>query len=91
VVFNNWFGTSCPKSRDIPKLGTGWPPRVDNITSKNYQPYEIRAFKSGREFMKYLSSDLIKNSLIKLYGKKKYNKIIEWFKSRANEYTKSVK
>jgi hypothetical protein len=58
---------------------------------KHYQPYEIRPFLNSGEFLSYLTSDLIKNSLITLYGEDKYNKIIEWFKSIADEYSKSVK
>jgi hypothetical protein len=61
------------------------------LTAKHYQPYEIRPSLSGKEFLAYLTSDLIKNSLIRLYGENKYNKIIQWFKSIADEYTKSVK
>jgi hypothetical protein len=56
------------------------------LTAKRYQPYEIRAFSSIDELMSYLTSDLIKNSLIELYtdqkkkidGRDKYNLIIEW-------------
>jgi hypothetical protein len=61
------------------------------LTAKHYQPYEIRAFLNGREFLAYLTSDLIKNSLIMLNGVNKYNKIVAWFKSIADEYTKTVK
>jgi hypothetical protein len=32
-------------------------------SGKYYQPYEIRAFIEGKEFLSYLNSDLIKNSL----------------------------
>jgi hypothetical protein len=61
------------------------------LSRKHYQPYEIRAFTDGREFLSYLNSDLIKNSLIRLYGKDRYNKIVYWFTSIADEYTESVK
>jgi hypothetical protein len=61
------------------------------LSAKHYQPYEIRAFLSGKEFLAYLTSDLIKNSLIRLYRENKYNRILEWFKQIADEYTKSVK
>jgi hypothetical protein len=61
------------------------------LSAKHYQPYEIRAFSSGKEFVAYLTSDLIKNSLIRIYGENKYNRILEWFKQIADEYTKSVK
>jgi hypothetical protein len=61
------------------------------LSVKHYQLYEIRAFLSGREFLSYLTSDLIKNSLIRLYGENKYNRILEWFTSIADEYSKTVK
>jgi hypothetical protein len=56
------------------------------LSAKRYQPYEIRAFSGINELMSYLTSDLIKNSLIELYsdpykkinGEIKYNRIIEW-------------
>jgi hypothetical protein len=57
------------------------------LSAKHYQPYEIRASLSGNEFLSYLTSDLIKNSLIRLYGENKYNRIVEWFKAIADEYT----
>jgi hypothetical protein len=57
-----------------------------DFTSKNYQPYEIKAFKSGEEFIKYLNSESIKNSLTKLYGKDRYKSIIDWFKPRVDTY-----
>jgi hypothetical protein len=60
------------------------------ISRKHYQPYEIRAFTDGREFLTYLTSDLIKNSLIRLYGEDRYNKIVQWFKPITNKYTESV-
>jgi hypothetical protein len=56
-------------------------------STKDYQPYEIRAFLTGREFLSYLGSELIKNSLIRLYGVQGYNKIIHWFSPRIDEYT----
>jgi hypothetical protein len=55
-------------------------------TSKEYQPYEIRAFKSAQEILKYLNTDLIKNSLIKLYGEYKYNVLIKWVRENADRY-----
>jgi hypothetical protein len=61
------------------------------FSGKYYQPYEIRAFTDGREFLNYLNSDLIKNSLIRLYGENRYNKIIHWFTSISEQYTESVK
>jgi hypothetical protein len=59
------------------------------LSAKRYQPYEIRAFSSMDELMSYLTSDLIKGSLIKLYtdpekkndGRVRYNRIIEFMKS----------
>jgi hypothetical protein len=57
-----------------------------DYTSKNYQPYEIRAFKTGEEFLSYLNSELIKNILIKLYGKFRYKTMIRWFKPKVNTY-----
>jgi hypothetical protein len=48
--------------------------------------YEIRAFLVGREFLEYLNSDLIKKSLVKLYGLAKYNNMINWFKPRVEHY-----
>jgi hypothetical protein len=62
-----------------------------HYTSKYYQPYEIRAFKTGEEFMNYLNSDLIKNSLIKLYGIKRYGAIVNWFRPRVDSYTDWIK
>jgi hypothetical protein len=59
--------------------------------AKHYQPYEIRAFLNGKKFLAYLTSDLIKNCLIKTHGVKESNKIVEWFKPLADEYTNSVK
>jgi hypothetical protein len=64
--------------------------KTSNVSSKDYQPYEIKTFKTGREFMTYINSELIKNSLIKLYGKKRYDKIIEWFKPRIKEYDQMI-
>jgi hypothetical protein len=61
------------------------------LISKDYQPYEIKAFKTGEEFMKYLRSELIKVSLIKLYGKLRYEALINWFKPKINDYTKMMK
>jgi hypothetical protein len=60
-------------------------------SGKYYQPYEIRAFMDGDEFLSYLNIDLIKNCLIKLYGEIRYNKIVDWFKPIAEEYTRTVK
>jgi hypothetical protein len=56
-------------------------------STKEYQPYEIGAFTTGEEFLNYLNSELIKNSLIKLYGMDRYYKIILWFKPRVDNYT----
>jgi hypothetical protein len=61
------------------------------LSAKHYQPYEIRAFLNDKEFLQYLTCDLIKNSLINLYGENKYNYIVEGFKGIANQYTKEVK
>jgi hypothetical protein len=55
------------------------------LSAKRYQPYEIRTFSSKDELMSYLNSDLIKNSLIRLYtdeqkgidGRVRYNRIVE--------------
>jgi hypothetical protein len=58
-----------------------------DYTSRDYQPYEIRAFKTGQEFLKYLNSELIKNSLIKFYGKFRYKAMVDWFKPKINTYT----
>jgi hypothetical protein len=58
---------------------------------KYYQPYEIRAFMDGEEFLSYLNTDLIKSCLIRLYRENGYNKIVEWFKPIADQYTESVK
>jgi hypothetical protein len=41
--------------------------------------------------MKYLNSTLIKNSLIKLYGKDRYQAIVDWFKPRINEYNEMIR
>jgi hypothetical protein len=60
--------------------------KTSNVSSKDYQPYEIKAFKTGREFMTYINSELIKNTLIKLYEEERYDKIIECFKPRIEEY-----
>jgi hypothetical protein len=60
--------------------------RTIHIT-KDYQPYEIKAFKTGEEFMKYLRSELIKSSLIKFYGKDKYESIVNCLKPKINEYS----
>jgi hypothetical protein len=56
------------------------------VSSKAYQPYEVKAFESASEFMKYISSPLVKRYLIKLYGKEQYDQIIEWFKPRVKAY-----
>jgi hypothetical protein len=56
------------------------------VSSKAYQPYEVKAFKSDGEFMSLIGSPLVKRYLIKLYGKQWYDKIIEWFKPRADAY-----
>jgi hypothetical protein len=61
------------------------------LISKDYEPYEIKAFKTGEEFMKYLRSELIKSSLIKLYGKDRYEAIINWFRPKINAYTDLMK
>jgi hypothetical protein len=58
---------------------------------KFYQPYEIRAFTDGREFLSYMNSDLIKNSLTRLYGLDRYNKLVQWFTPLVEQYTKAVK
>jgi hypothetical protein len=69
---------------------------IDNIESdlepvtKYDQPYEIRAFTDGREFLNYMNSDLIKNSLIRLYGLDRYNKINHWFSPLVEQYNASV-
>jgi hypothetical protein len=65
--------------------------RYSAVSSKAYQPYEIRAFQSGEEFMKFINSQLVKSYLIKLYGKDRYNKIIEWFKPRIKVYNSLFK
>jgi hypothetical protein len=44
-------------------------------STKFYQPYEIRASFDGKEFLKYLNSELIKKSLVKLYGLHRFHKI----------------
>jgi hypothetical protein len=62
-----------------------------DYTIKNYQPYEIKTFKSGEEFLNYLNSELIKNSLIKLYGKFRYKTMNDWFKPKINTYTNWIK
>jgi hypothetical protein len=64
--------------------------KTSAVSSKDDQPYEIRAFKSGQEFMTYMNSELIKSSLIKLYGKKRYDKIINWFKPRIEVYDQMI-
>jgi hypothetical protein len=59
------------------------------LSAKRYQPYEIRSFSSKDELMSYLTSDLIKNSLIELYtdiekeidGRVRYNRIVEVLKN----------
>jgi hypothetical protein len=61
------------------------------LITKDYQPYEIKAFKTGEEFMNYLRSELIKSSLIKLYGKDRYESLVNWFKPKINDYTKLMK
>jgi hypothetical protein len=50
------------------------------LSTKRYQPYEIRPFLSRDELLAYLTSDLIKNTLIKLYGEFKYNRMVDWAK-----------
>jgi hypothetical protein len=70
---------------------------IDNIevklepSTKFYQPYEIRAFLDGREFFEYLNSELIKKSLIKLYGLSRFHKINHWFTSLVDYYNSKVK
>jgi hypothetical protein len=54
-------------------------------STKNYQPYEIKPFKTGRELMNYLKSDLIKNSLVKLYNKARYESLVNWVKDRIKD------
>jgi hypothetical protein len=58
---------------------------------KFYQPYEIRVFLSGREFLSYLNSTLISRSLIMLYGLDRYNKIVNWFTPILKQYSQEVK
>jgi hypothetical protein len=60
--------------------------RYIRVSNKAYQPYEIKVFKSAGEFMKFITSPLIKKYLIKLYGKEKYDKIINWFRPRVDAY-----
>jgi hypothetical protein len=60
--------------------------RFTAVSSKAYQPYEVKAFETAGEFMSFISSPLVKRYLIKLYGKEWYDKIIEWFKPRVNAY-----
>jgi hypothetical protein len=60
--------------------------RYTRVSSKAYQPYEVRAFESAGEFMRFIGSPLVKRYLSKLYGKEWYDKIIEWFKSRVDGY-----
>jgi hypothetical protein len=52
-------------------------------STKNYQPYEIKAFNNDYDLLKYLKSELIKNSLIKLYNSKTYESMVKWVKSRG--------
>jgi hypothetical protein len=60
--------------------------RYTRVSSKAYQPYEVKAFESAGEFMRFIGSPLVKRYLIKLYGKEWYDKIIEWFKPRVKTY-----
>jgi hypothetical protein len=60
--------------------------RYTTVSSKAYQPYEVKAFETAGEFMRFIGSPLVKRYLIKLYGKEWYDKIIDWFKPRANAY-----
>jgi hypothetical protein len=60
---------------------------IDPIEGKNYQPYELKAFTTGEEFMNCLNSELIRCSLIKLYGKGRYEAIVKWFRLRVDSYT----
>jgi hypothetical protein len=70
---------------------------IDNIegdlepVTKYDQPYEIRAFLDEREFLSYLNSDLIKKSLIRLYGLNRFNKINQWFSPLVEQYNASEK
>jgi hypothetical protein len=41
--------------------------------------------------MNYLRSELIKSSLIKLYGKDRYQSILNWFRPKINAYTDLMK
>jgi hypothetical protein len=45
----------------------------------------------GEEFLSYLDTDLIKNSLVRLYGENRYNKIVDWFRPIAKQYIQTVK
>jgi hypothetical protein len=56
-----------------------------------YQPYEIRAFLGGREFLEYLNSELIKKSLVKLYGLNRFHMINYWFTPLVEQYNLLVK
>jgi hypothetical protein len=58
---------------------------------KFYQPYEVRAFTDGREFLSYMKTDLIKNILTRLYELDMYNKIVEWFTPIVQQYPEAVK
>jgi hypothetical protein len=60
--------------------------RYSAVSKKAYQPYEVKEFRSASEFMKFIASPLVKRYLIKLYGKERYDKIINWFKPRAKAY-----
>jgi hypothetical protein len=61
------------------------------ISKKAYQPYEIKAFESAEEFMKFIRSPLFKLYLVKLYGKDRYKNIIDWFRPRINVYNNLFK
>jgi hypothetical protein len=52
-------------------------------STKNYQPYEIKPFKNDYQLLKYLKSELIKNSLIKLYSNIGYQALVNWVESRV--------
>jgi hypothetical protein len=65
--------------------------RHSAVSTKAYQPYEVKVFESAEEFMKFIHSPLVKRYLIKLYGEEWYDKIIDWFKPRANAYNELFK
>jgi hypothetical protein len=50
--------------------------------TKNYQPYEIKPFNNDYQLLNYLKSELIKNSLIKLYNNARYESMVKWVESR---------